>query len=65
MPLHLAAWRDNCEAFGMHLTAEILVELAGKSVDELFDILSERSGKTGLVDRKQVGQAMSPGVFLH
>ena len=55
MPLHFAAWKDNCDAFGMHITPEILVELAGKSVDELFDILSERSGRTGQVDRKQVG----------
>ena len=48
------AWKDNCDHFGLHLTPEILVELAGKSVDELFDILSERSGRTGQVDRKQV-----------
>lgn len=54
MPLHFAAWKDNCDHFGLHLTPEILVELAGKSVDELFDILSARSGKTGAVDRKQV-----------
>ena len=35
------------------------MELAGKSVDELFDILSERSGRTGQVDRKQVGDEVA------
>jgi|LauGreDrversion4_1035100.scaffolds.fasta_scaffold386072_2 beta-phosphoglucomutase-like phosphatase (HAD superfamily) len=54
MPLHFVAWKDNCDAFGIHLTPEILVELAGKSVDELFDILCDRSGRTGQVDRNQV-----------
>ena len=54
MPLHFAAWKDNCDHFGIIITPQILVELAGKSVDELLDILSERSGKTGQVDRGQV-----------
>lgn len=41
----LQAWSHASEVFGLTMNKELLVELAGKPVDELFSIICDRSGK--------------------
>mmetsp|Transcript_36118 Transcript_36118/g.80374 ORF Transcript_36118/g.80374 Transcript_36118/m.80374 type:complete len:210 (+) Transcript_36118:165-794(+) len=53
MAYHFDAWKATCDNFGLHLTPHLMVEQAGKPINELFDIICERSGKTGQVDRDE------------
>ena len=43
-------WKATCDEFGMQLTPHTLVELAGTPPKALFEILAERSGRSGMVD---------------
>ncbi|KAL6764533.1 HAD-like domain-containing protein [Haematococcus lacustris] len=53
MPQHLKAWQHTCAVHGLTpMTAELMVELAGKPVHELLDVVAEQSGKAShQVDR--------------
>ncbi|KXZ50842.1 hypothetical protein GPECTOR_15g528 [Gonium pectorale] len=44
MGIHYEAWKHTAALFGITITAKAMVELAGKPVNELLDILAERSG---------------------
>ncbi|GFR46098.1 hypothetical protein Agub_g7578 [Astrephomene gubernaculifera] len=46
MGIHYEAWRNTAARYGITITAAAMVELAGKPVNELLDILAERSGVT-------------------
>lgn len=44
MGIHYEAWKHTAAQFGIKITAAAMVELAGKPVHELLDILAGRSG---------------------
>ncbi|GLC46045.1 hypothetical protein PLESTB_001024300 [Pleodorina starrii] len=46
MGIHYEAWKNTASRFGITITAAAMVELAGKPVNELLDILADRSGVT-------------------
>ncbi|GIL69268.1 hypothetical protein Vretimale_12610 [Volvox reticuliferus] len=46
MGIHYEAWKNTASRFRITITAAAMVELAGKPVNELLDILAERSGVT-------------------
>ena len=43
------AWKAACDHYGVELTPQLLVDYAGKPVNELFDILTKRCSKEGQV----------------
>lgn len=64
MPLHFAAWHENCNNFGLTLTPKLLVDSAGVNIHELLAIIIQHSGKdSSEIDKEEAILAMSSCPF--
>ncbi|GAX80167.1 hypothetical protein CEUSTIGMA_g7605.t1 [Chlamydomonas eustigma] len=63
MPLHYDAWKENCDDFGLQFSRQLLVETAGKNVQELLSIIIERSDVASAVDRDEFFKRLMPGMY--